>query len=54
MRNVPIQDVRVVIIDPGHGDPDGGAVGVDGVLEKDQSKMAFAIFNGVLAFDATQ
>lgn len=26
---------NTVIIDPGHGDPDGGAVGVDGVIEKD-------------------
>jgi N-acetylmuramoyl-L-alanine amidase len=25
---------RTVIIDPGHGGPDGGAVGVDGVVEK--------------------
>lgn len=32
---IPIKDKRIVIIDPGHGDPDGGAVGVDGVLEKD-------------------
>ncbi len=26
---------KTVIIDPGHGDPDGGAVGTDGVIEKD-------------------
>lgn len=26
---------NTVIIDPGHGSPDGGAVGVDGVIEKD-------------------
>lgn len=28
-------DKKTVIIDPGHGEPDGGAVGVDGVIEKD-------------------
>lgn len=28
-------DDKTVIIDPGHGEPDGGAVGVDGVIEKD-------------------
>ena len=27
--------VRTVIIDPGHGGADGGAVGIDGVIEKD-------------------
>lgn len=26
---------RVVVIDAGHGEPDGGAVGISGVLEKD-------------------
>ena len=26
---------RTVIVDAGHGEPDGGAVGVDGVIEKD-------------------
>jgi N-acetylmuramoyl-L-alanine amidase len=25
---------KTVIIDPGHGEPDGGAIGVDGVIEK--------------------
>jgi N-acetylmuramoyl-L-alanine amidase len=28
-------ETKTVIIDPGHGEPDGGAVGVDGVIEKD-------------------
>ncbi len=31
----PVGGLPVVIIDPGHGGPDGGAVGVDGVVEKD-------------------
>jgi len=26
---------RIVVIDPGHGGPDGGGVGPSGVLEKD-------------------
>ncbi len=29
------QHIPTVIIDPGHGGPDGGAVGVDGIVEKD-------------------
>lgn len=29
------EDSKTIIIDPGNGDPDGGAVGVDGVIEKD-------------------
>lgn len=28
-------EAKTVIIDPGHGEPDGGAVGIDGVIEKD-------------------
>lgn len=28
-------DNNTIIIDPGHGDPDGGAIGIDGVIEKD-------------------
>ncbi|MBR5742710.1 MAG: N-acetylmuramoyl-L-alanine amidase, partial [Clostridia bacterium] len=28
-------DAAAVIVDPGHGDPDGGSVGVTGVAEKD-------------------
>ncbi len=28
-------ETRTVIIDPGHGGEDGGAVGVDGAIEKD-------------------
>lgn len=33
-RNPSKDSSKTVIIDPGHGDPDGGAVGVDGVIEK--------------------
>lgn len=35
IQNISMKGARTVIIDPGHGVPDGGAVGVDGVLEKD-------------------
>jgi N-acetylmuramoyl-L-alanine amidase len=31
----PVHDVRVVIIDPGHGGADPGALGPDGIREKD-------------------
>lgn len=35
---------RIVCIDPGHGGEDGGSVGADGVLEKDDNlKMALAL-----------
>ena len=30
-----VSDVNTIIIDPGHGGIDGGAVGIDGVIEKD-------------------
>ena len=33
-RNTSVGNEKTVIIDPGHGNPDGGAVGVDGVIEK--------------------
>mgnify|MGYP003937659097 FL=1 len=35
LANSQVPDTDTIIIDPGHGDPDGGAVGIDGVLEKD-------------------
>ena len=28
-------DLATVILDPGHGGEDGGAVGIDGIIEKD-------------------
>ena len=31
----PIPELPVILIDPGHGGFDGGAVGIDGVIEKD-------------------
>lgn len=31
----PVQQLPTILIDPGHGGFDGGAVGVDGVVEKD-------------------
>ncbi len=30
-----VSDINKIIIDPGHGGIDGGAVGIDGVIEKD-------------------
>ena len=33
--SVEIQEKKVLVIDPGHGGEDGGAIGVNGVLEKD-------------------
>lgn len=33
-KNTAGTDAKTVIIDPGHGEPDGGAVGADGVVEK--------------------
>lgn len=33
-KNTAAKESNTVIIDPGHGEPDGGAVGVDGVIEK--------------------
>lgn len=35
LANSQVSDTNTIIIDPGHGDPDGGAVGIDGILEKD-------------------
>lgn len=32
---VPLRELPVIVIDAGHGGFDGGAVGVDGVIEKD-------------------
>ena len=31
----PVQELPTILVDPGHGGFDGGAVGVDGVVEKD-------------------
>ncbi|MGI6404358.1 MAG: N-acetylmuramoyl-L-alanine amidase [Oscillospiraceae bacterium] len=31
----PVGGLPVIIIDPGHGGPDGGAVGANGIVEKD-------------------
>lgn len=33
-KNETLKGRETVIIDPGHGEPDGGAVGADGVIEK--------------------
>src|SRR5690554_3283734 len=30
-----VTENKVIYIDPGHGGPDGGAVGIDGIFEKD-------------------
>lgn len=34
-RNLPVLERKTVIIDAGHGDPDGGAISCTGVLESD-------------------
>lgn len=34
-----VESKKIIVIDPGHGGEDGGAVGVNGVLEKDLNLM---------------
>ena len=41
-----VVDKKVIIVDPGHGGIDGGAVGVNGTLEKDINlKIAYKLKN---------
>jgi N-acetylmuramoyl-L-alanine amidase len=47
-------DKKCVVIDPGHGGEDGGAVGVNGVLEKDLNLSLSEILRTVLKFSGCE
>lgn len=49
-KNTGVKECKTVIIDPGHGEPDGGAVGADGVIEKNINlAISFKLKNLFLA-----
>lgn len=48
------QEKRIIILDPGHGGEDPGAIGVDGVLEKDLNLSTALRIRDLLIFQGYQ
>ena len=52
--SVPILDDHILIIDPGHGGEDGGAVAADGTLEAELNLSIALKLNGLASFCGVQ
>lgn len=48
--SVDLEPKKVIVIDPGHGGEDGGAIGVGGVLEKDLNLALSSTISEILRF----